>query len=381
MRREPFGSYVESTTLGESVRAFVPPALPPSPPLSIPLNVQTALDHALLGLGRLDGMVASLPDADLLLYTFVRKEAVLSSQIEGTQSTLDDLLKHEIDAAPGVPEEDVREVSRYVEALNHGIARIAGGFPLSNRLLREMHTILLADGRGAQKQPGEFRRSQNWIGGSRPGNAAFVPPPPDCLRECLSNLERYLHRPANPIVKVALAHFQFETIHPFLDGNGRLGRLLISLMLHNDGVLRKPLLYPSLYFREHRTDYYAELNAVRATGDYERWIGFFAEAMRHSAQVAIATSQRITEVFNEDRALLKGVPRMAGTLLLIQESLQAKPIATIAALTKATRLTTPTVTSALRELERRGIVREITGRPRDRVFAYARYMDALAKGA
>ena len=379
MRRESFGTYIESATLGETVRAFVPPALPPDPPLSIPTDVQTALDRALLTLGRLDGMVAALPDVDLLLYTFVRKEAVLSSQIEGTQSTLDDLLKHEMQMAPGAPEEDVREVSRYVEALNHGMTRIAGDLPLSNRLLREMHAILLADGRGAEKQPGEFRRSQNWIGGSRPGNAAFVPPPPDRLDDCLSNLERYLHATANPIVKVALAHLQFETIHPFLDGNGRVGRLLISLMLHNDGVLRKPLLYPSLYFKEHRADYYAELNAVRATGDYERWVGFFAEAMRHSAQVAISTGQRITQVFDEDRQQLRAVPRMAGTLLLVQESLQAKPIATIAALTSATHLTTPTITSALRELEDRGIVKEITGRPRDRVFAYFRYLDALAR--
>ena len=379
MRRESFGTYIESATLGETVRAFVPPALPPDPPLSIPTDVQTALDRALLTLGRLDGMVAALPDVDLLLYTFVRKEAVLSSQIEGTQSTLDDLLKHEMQMAPGAPEEDVREVSRYVEALNHGMTRIAGDLPLSNRLLREMHAILLADGRGAEKQPGEFRRSQNWIGGSRPGNAAFVPPPPDRLDDCLSNLERYLHATANPIVKVALAHLQFETIHPFLDGNGRVGRLLISLMLHNDGVLRKPLLYPSLYFKEHRADYYAELNAVRATGDYERWVGFFAEAMRHSAQVAISTGQRITQVFDKDRQQLRAVPRMAGTLLLVQESLQAKPIATIAALTSATHLTTPTITSALRELEDRGIVKEITGRPRDRVFAYFRYLDALAR--
>lgn len=379
MRREPFGSYIESTTPGETVRAFVPPPLPPDPPLSLNPDVQRVLDDTLLALGRLDGVVTALPDADLLLYTFVRKEAVLSSQIEGTQSTLDDLLKHEIETAPGVPDEDVREVSRYVDALTHGIERIAGGFPLSNRLLREMHAILLTDGRGAQKQPGEFRRSQNWIGGSRPGNAAFVPPPPDLLDDCLANLERYLHESVNPVIKAALAHFQFETIHPFLDGNGRVGRLLVSLMLHHDRVLRKPLLYPSLYFKEHRAQYYAELDAVRATGDYERWIGFFAEAMRHSAQVAIATGWRVTRVFDEDRAQLKGVPRLAGTLLLVQEALQAKPIATIATLTKATGLTTPTVTSALRELEARRIVREITGKSRDRVFVYSRYMDALAR--
>lgn len=378
MNRQPFGEFEESTTLGETVRAFVPPALPPDPPLSFAAGTQAVLDRALLTLGRLDGMATTLPDVDLLLYTFVRKEAVLSSQIEGTQSTLDDLLKHEVEEVPGALSEDVREVSRYVDAMNHGLDRIRGGFPLSNRLLREMHDILLTDGRGAHKQPGEFRRSQNWIGGTRPGNASFVPPPPHRLDECLGSLERFLHEAANPIVKAALAHVQFETIHPFLDGNGRIGRLLITLILCNDGILSKPLLYPSLYFKEHRPVYYAELNEVRASGDYERWIDFFAEAIRHSAQVAITTGQRISKVFAEDRAQLRGVARIAGNLLLVQEALQAKPVSTIAAMTRATGLTTPTVTSVLKELESRGIVKETTGRARDRVYVYARYMDAMA---
>lgn len=364
--------------MGEKVRAFVPPNLPPSPPLTFTAGDQAALDRALLTLGRLDGVATTLPDADLLLYTFVRKEAVLSSNIEGTQSTLDDLLQHEVDSVPNALVEDVREVSRYVEAMNHGLDSIRGGFPLSNRLLREMHQILLSGGRGGQKQPGEFRRSQNWIGGTRPGNASFVPPPPHRLDECLSNLERYLHEPGNAIVKAAVAHVQFETIHPFLDGNGRVGRLLITLMLCSEGVLSKPLLYPSLYFKENRPAYYAELNAVRQSGDYERWIDFFAEAIRHSAQVAITTGQRISKAFAEDRAQLKQVPRTAGNLLLVQEALQAKPVTTIAALTKATGLTTPTVTTALKDLEARGIIKEVTGRARDRVFVYSRYMDAMS---
>ncbi|MBV8803824.1 MAG: Fic family protein [Sinobacteraceae bacterium] len=332
----------------------------------------------MLSLGRLDGAAATMPDVDLLLYTFVRKEAVLSSQIEGTQSTLDELLLHEVQAVPGAPSEDVREVSRYVDAMNHGLERIAGGFPLSNRLLREMHGILLAEGRGAHKQPGEFRRSQNWIGGTRPGNAAFVPPPPTQLDACLTNLEQYFHQPANPIVKAALAHVQFETIHPFLDGNGRVGRLLITLLFCNDKVLRKPLLYPSLYFKEHRQQYYEELNAVRASGDYERWIDFFAEAIRHSAEVAIETGRRVTQAFHEDRTQLRSVPRLAGSLLMIQEALQAKPVTTVAILREVTGLTTPTVNSLLRELESRGIVKESTGRARDRVYVYRRYLDALA---
>lgn len=378
MLREPFGTFIETATLGETVRAFVPPPLPPDPPLVPTAESQQASDRAMLSLGRLDGAAATMPDVDLLLYTFVRKEAVLSSQIEGTQSSLNDLLMHEIEAVPGAPHDDVHEVSRYVDAMNHGLERMASGFPLSTRLLREMHGVLLADGRGAQKQPGEFRRSQNWIGGTRPGNAAFVPPPPTHLDASLTNLEQYLHGSANPVVKAALAHLQFETIHPFLDGNGRVGRLLITLMLCHDHVLRKPLLYPSLYFKQHRQQYYEELNAVRAGGDYERWVNFFTEAIRHSADVAIETGRRVVQAFQEDRALLRVVPRIAGSLLMIQEALQAKPVATVATLKAATGFTTPTVNSLLRELESRGIVKESTGRARDRVFVYRRYLDALA---
>lgn len=377
MNRDPFGRYELSTTLGESVRAFIPPPLNPLPDLQFSAAGRRALDASLLALGRLDGAVAALPDVNLLLYTFVRKEAVLSSQIEGTQSTLVDLLVHEIEGV-AVPDEDVREVSRYVDAMDHGLKRLAEGFPLSNRLLTEMHANLLAAGRGAQKQPGEFRRSQNWIGGTRPGNASFVPPPPQALDDCLADLERFMHEPVNPIIKTALAHMQFETIHPFLDGNGRVGRLLITLMLCNDGVIRRPLLYPSLYFKQHREDYYRELNAVRETGDYERWIDFFAEALRHSAEVAVETGRRVIEVFRQDREALRGVGRLAPTLLVVQEALQAKPIATIGALTQVTNLTTPTVTTALRELAAKGIVVETTGKSRGRVFAYKRYLDALS---
>jgi Fic family protein len=378
LKRQPFGDYEISTTLGEQVRAFVPPRIHPLPELQFSTGTKGALDRALLSLGRLDGAATTMPDVDLLLYTFVRKEAVLSSQIEGTQSTLDDLLAHEIDEVPGVPIEDVREVSRYVDALGYGMGRLAEGFPLVNRLLREMHGILLADGRGAEKQPGEFRRSQNWIGGTRPGNAAFVPPPPQRLDECLADLERFLHEPVNPVIKAALAHVQFETLHPFLDGNGRVGRLLITLSLVNDRVLKRPLLYPSLYFKEHRQDYYAQLNAVRETGDYEHWIDFFAEAIRHSAEVAIETGRRISEVFRQDRELLRQRGRIAGTLLMVQEALQAKPLASIASLTTATGLTTPTVTTALRELVSLGVARETTGRARGRVFAYKRYLEAMS---
>lgn len=377
MKRPSFGRHETSATLGETVRAFFPPPLHPLPTLQFSSDQQRSLDAALLTLGRLDGAATSMPDVNLLLYTFIRKEAVLSSQIEGTQSSLDDLLQHEVEDA-GVPDEDVREVSRYVEAMDHGLRRLADGFPLSNRLVLETHALLLAEGRGAHKQPGEFRRSQNWIGGNRPGNAAFVPPPPHLLAECLTDLERFLHEQANPIVKAALAHAQFETIHPFLAGNGRIGRLLITLILCNDGILHRPLLYPSLYFKQHREDYYRELNSLRETGDYERWIDFFAEGLRYSAQVAIETGRRVLEVFRQDREALRAQGRVAPTLLMIQEAMQATPVTTIAALTQRTHLTTPTVTAALRELVDQQIVRETTGRARGRVFAYQRYMKALA---
>ena len=377
MKRADFGRYMTSVAGSEDVRAFVPAPLVPLPALELTGGVRAALDRALLAVGRLDGAAATLPDAHLLLYTFVRKEAVLSSQIEGTQSSLNDLLTHELGESPGVPIEDVAEVSRYVAAMTHGLERLKGGFPLSNRLLREMHGILLAAGRGVEKAPGEFRRSQNWIGGTRPGNAAFVPPPPQEVDNCMSDLERFLHSDTPTLLKAALAHLQFETIHPFLDGNGRVGRLLITLLLCHDGTLREPLLYCSLYFKQHRQQYYSELNSVRETGDLERWIEFFATAIRMSAEQATLTGQRVFAVFQEDRNRLRELGRLAPTSLLVQEALQSKPLATIATLTKATGLTTPTVTQALRELERLGIVRETTGRARGRIYSYERYVGAL----
>lgn len=377
MKRTDLGRYITSVAGGEEVRAFVPAALVPLPMLELTGRVRAALDQALLAVGRLDGAVSTLPDAHLLLYTFVRKEAVLSSQIEGTQSSLSDLLTHELGESPGVPIEDVAEVSRYVAAMTHGLQRLKSGFPLSNRLLREMHGILLAAGRGAEKAPGEFRRSQNWIGATRPANVAFVPPPPQEVDNCMSDLERFLHSDTPTLLKAALAHLQFGTIHPFLDGNGRVGRLLITLLLCHDGTLREPLLYCSLYFKQHRQQYYSELNSVRETGDFERWIEFFATAIRMSAEQATLTGQRVFAVFQEDRNTLRELGRLAPTSLLVQEALQSKPLATIATLTKATGLTTPTVTQALRELERLGIVRETTGRARGRIYSYVRYIEAL----
>lgn len=278
MKRLETGIYSTTTVGGENVRAYVPHPLPPAPPLDLTGHRQRLLERATLAVGRLDSVSALLPDPHLFLYAYVRREAVLSSQIEGTQSSLSDLLLFELEEVPGALFDDVVEVSNYIAALEHGMARLKEGFPLSNRLLREMHAHLMSRGRGSDKAPGEFRRSQNWIGGTRPGNARFVPPPPQEVEQCMASLEQFLHEDTSgmPIlIKAALAHVQFETIHPFLDGNGRLGRLLIALLLYHGGLLSQPLLYLSLYLKQHRSVYYDLLDTVRAQGDWEAWVDFF----------------------------------------------------------------------------------------------------------
>ena len=272
------GHHIPVTTVGETFHAYVPAPLPVIPPIDWSPALRAKLDAALLALGRLDSVSTLLPDTSLFLYTYVRKEAVLSSMIEGTQSSLSDLLRFEVDQAPGVRLDDVQEVSNYVAALNHGLRRLEKGFPLSLRLIKEIHAVLLAKGRGSVQTPGEFRRSQNWLGGTRPGNAAFVPPPADMVTECMGKLELFLHdqpEPTPPLVKAALAHVQFETIHPFLDGNGRLGRLLITLLLYQQKVLKEPILYLSLYFKTYRQAYYDLLNRVRLTGRLGSLARFF----------------------------------------------------------------------------------------------------------
>jgi Fic family protein len=336
-----------------------------------------------MALGRLDSVSLLLPDPDIFLYAYVRREAVLSSQIEGTQSSLSDLLLAEIKEAPGVPVDDVTEVSSYVAALAHGLARVRGGFPLSNRLLREMHGILLRSGRGAAKQPGAFRRSQNWIGGTGPENAAFVPPPPDRVEDLMAALERFLHgRPVEtpPLLRAGLAHLQFETIHPFLDGNGRVGRLLIALILVHEGVLREPLLYLSLYFKQHRQEYYARLNAVRERGDWEGWLRFFAGGVRETAEGAVATARRLSDLFARDLERVYSAGRSAGSAARILEAFRERPLWTIGKLTEATELSVPTVTRAMTALERLDIVRETTGRRRGRVYTYEACLEVLSEG-
>lgn len=318
MQRGRTGTYETLGTVGEPVRAFIPAPLPPDPPPTLTGARARLHDRALLACGRLDAITALLPEPDLFLYGYVRREALLSSQIEGTQSSLSDLLLFELDEAPGVPVSDVAEVSNYVAALEHGLARLREGFPLSHRLLREMHAALLARGRGADKQPGEFRQSQNWIGGTRPGNAHFVPPPPQRVEDCMAALERFLHDqslPFSTLIKAALAHVQFETIHPFLDGNGRVGRLLIALLLHHEGVLRQPLLYLSLYLKQHRAEYYRLLDAVRHDGDWEAWLDFFLEGVLVIATGAVDTAHRLLALFREDAELVRARGRAVANTL------------------------------------------------------------------
>jgi Fic family protein len=376
------GRYIVKTYGDESVRAFVPPPLPPDPPVQLEA-LQRLLEQANQSLGRLDGLASVLPNLQLFIYTYVRKEAVLSSQIEGTQSSLSDLLLFENDGVPGVPLNDVQEVSNYVAALNHGLERLRGGFPISLRLIREIHEVLLSKGRGSEKQPGEFRQSQNWIGGTRPGTAAFVPPPPDLVLDCMGALEKFLYeeRPDLPLlVKAGLIHVQFETIHPFLDGNGRLGRLLITLLLCAAGVLREPIFYPSLYFKQHRSAYYDLLDRVRAKGDWETWLDFFLAGVRDTAEQAATAARRILTLFSEHRRQIEALGRPAASVLRVFDHMQRNPIVSIPLAATRIGMSAPTVTKSLEYMQNLGMLREITGRQRNRLFVYDAYLAILSEG-
>jgi len=383
MRRGVTGNWLTISTVGdESVQAFVPHPLPPEPPLEITGSIRQVLEDALVALGRLDSVSMLLPDTALFLYGYVRKEAVLSSQIEGTQSSLSDLLLFEMDEAPGVPVDDAAEVSCYVAALEHGLRRLAEGFPMSNRLLREIHRVLLAKGRGVDKDPGEFRRSQNWIGGTRPGNATYVPPPPERVADCMHELERFLHdepERSGVLIKAALSHAQFETVHPFLDGNGRLGRLLITLLLCNEGFLKEPMLYLSLYFKTHREVYYDLLQRVRTEGDWEAWLRFFAEGVAETAESAVSAARSLVDLFEKDRQLIQA-KGSTGSALQIHHALQGRPITSISRAAKETGLSVPTVGSALQVLCELGIARELTGKRRNRLYGYDHYLQILSEG-
>ncbi len=383
MLRDATGRYVASLAGGETVRAFVPDLLPPVPPLDLDGTRQAALEQATLALGRLDSIALLLPDPQLFLYAYVRREAVLSSQIEGTQSSLSDLLLFELDEMPGVPFDDVVEVSNYVAALQHGMARLREGFPLCNRLLREMHEHLMARGRGADQAPGEFRRSQNWIGGTRPGNARFVPPPPQEVEPCMAALEGFIHSETAKLpvlLKAALVHVQFETIHPFLDGNGRLGRLLIALLLYQGGALAQPLLYLSLYFKQHRARYYELLDRVRTSGDWEAWVDFFLEGVEQTATSAVQTARRLVDLFQQDSQRVQAGGRGAATVLRLLEALRQRPLSTLGQMGQQAGFSFPTAAKAMLTLVELGIARELTGQRRNRVFVYDAYLNILNEG-
>lgn len=377
------GHYVASRLGGEEVRAFVPAPLPPSgPPLAVE-RLAEKIRRAEQALIRLELAGEMVPSLDWFIYAFVRKEAVVSSQIEGTQATLIDLLTFEAQGGER-PNADVEEVCNYLDALAHARAQLADpkGLPLSLRLLHETHRRLMHGVRGAEKQPGEVRRSQNWIGGTRPGNAAYVPPPPERLDEVLGDFERYLHADdeLSPVVRVGLLHAQFETIHPYLDGNGRIGRLLVALVLEQRRVLTRPLLYLSLFFKQHRDEYYRRLNGVRTSGDWEGWLEFFLEAVATIADEAVASARELFTLVGQDRARVLAAEGMSMPGLRLFEVLPRHPLITISAAMKLVATTKPTASRAIDLLVHAGVLVETTGKKRDRAFVYQRYLERLRVG-
>lgn len=377
------GKTVTISTVGEKVEAFVPPPLPPIPPIRVE-GFYRLLEAANQAIGRLQGVSSVLPGTPLFLYMYVRKEALLSSQIEGTQSSLSDLLLHESRDLPGAPvDADVQEVSNYVNAMYHGLNRLDEGLPVSVRLIREVHEVLLRGGRGRAAEPGEFRRSQNWIGGTRPGNARFVPPPHDRVGDLMSDLEKFIHSNTPPmplLLKIGLVHVQFETIHPFLDGNGRLGRLLITLLLCSHDVLDDPLLYLSLYFKTHRDEYYELLQSVRTGGDWEAWLRFFLEGVVETAGQAAEAATGLLELFDRDRRRIEALGRPAGSALRVHQLAQERPFVTIPAAATRLGISRPTVARSVEHLERLGVLHEGTGRRWRRTYAYREYLRILESG-
>jgi Fic family protein len=377
------GTFRVLSVAGEAVRAFVPRPLPPAtPPLRIDGDLARLHSDALAAIGRLDVAGAMVPSPDWFLYGFVRKEAVVSSQIEGTQATLQDVVAFEATRRSDGPA-DVEEVCNYVDAIGFARKELANpkGIPLCMRLLCAIHKRLMKGVRGSDKQPGAVRTSQNWIGGTRPGNAHFVPPPPDAVPAALAALEKWLHGNDSlpPLVKAGLAHVQFETIHPFLDGNGRIGRLLITLLVEHWKLLSSPLLYVSLGFKRHRQEYYERLNAVRKNGDWEGWTAFFLECVRESADDGVATARGLFIQVNDDRR--KVTSSKSSTLIAVRlfDLLPTHPMVTLPRCTELLQTSKPTAVKAIEALRRVGVLHEITGKRRDRVYAYTAYLDLLAK--
>jgi len=374
------GHYIAKSVGGEKYKVYVPKPLPPVPPISL-APFYTYLEKAMLTLGELNNITKSIPNTALFIYMYVRKEALLSSQIEGTQSSFSDLMLFEHHQKPVVSVEDVEEVSNYVKAINYGLERIREGFPLSLRLLREIHGILLSGGRGSGKLPGEFRRSQNWIGGTRPGNALFIPPSVDHLQQCLSNFESFLHDKSFPtLIKAGLTHVQFETIHPFLDGNGRLGRLLIILLLCESGMLNEPVLYLSLYLKQNRQKYYELLQEVRIHGTWETWLEFFLEGIILSAKQAIQTTVKINALFEEDLIKIKSLGRARFSCESIIEYLKKLPQVTVPFLARELNISAPTARVSLNHMVQLKILEESSGKKRDKVYIYKKYLNLLEKG-
>ena len=375
------GHYRIVSTLGENVRAFVPSPLPPDGPPLVMEGVMAGLHAAAMtALARLKVAGSMVPDVDWFLFGFVRKEAVLTSQIEGTQATVRDLLRFEATDETDRPD-DVREVCNYVDALTHARGQLAGptGLPLSIRLLCEAHRILMRGARGKHKAPGEVRRSQNWIGGSRPGNARFVPPPPGEVPDALGVLEQWWHEDSDlpPLVRAGLAHVQFETIHPFLDGNGRIGRLLITLLLEHWGLLDQPLLYVSLALKAEQQEYYTRLAAVRSDGDWEGWTRFFLSCVRDAADDGVRVARSLHRLVGCDRGRILSDERSTVAAIKLLECLPSHPIVTVRAASELLRLTAPPTRKAIGLMESLGILREVTGKGRGRAFAYSEYLNVL----
>jgi len=388
MPKRVTGRYERTTVGGEEVAAFVPSALPPGgPPIVIDAGLAERLRVAEQALLRLELAGAMVPSLDWFIYAFVRKEAVLSSQIEGTQATLVDLLTFEAQQGAeqsAAPNDDVEEVCNYLDALAYARAEVIdpSGLPLSMRLLNETHRRLMRGARGAEKLPGEVRSSQNWIGGSRPGNAAYVPPPPHALGEVLGAFERYLHSDYSlpALVRAGLLHVQFETIHPYLDGNGRIGRLLVTLLLEHWKLLTQPLLYLSLFFKRHREDYYRRLNAVRAQGDWEGWLDFFLDGVATIADEAVGSARELFALVTADRERVLAHEGMSLVALRLFELLPRHPVVTVAAAMRLLETTKPTAGRAIDLLVAAGVLVETTGKKRDRSFVYGSYLDRLRAG-
>lgn len=378
------GSYEESVAGGEAVQAFVPHPLPvAAPPVRMEGVLAQRLNAAEEALRRLELAAGMVPSVDWFIYAFVRKEAVVSSQIEGTQATLVDLMQFESsDDADLTP--DVEEVCNYVDALRYAREQIgsAKGLPLSVRLLNETHKRLMKGARGAHKSPGQIRRTQNWIGGSRPGNAAFVPPPPQRVAELLAAVEKYLHADESlpPLVRAGLIHVQFETIHPYLDGNGRIGRLLIALLLEHWQLIHQPLLYLSLFFKRHQAEYYRRLGAVRTDGDWEGWLDFFLDGVATIGEEAVTTARELFATVISDRARVLEATTSSVASIRLLEALPKHPIVTVASAMKILEASKPTAGRAVDALVKARVLQEITGRQRSRSFAYRAYLERLRVG-